>query len=396
MTIGADDRVLQGRDHYTSEDVMAAPPATFDQATAETAVTVFTTSGTTRAPKFVLHRHGALTGHARTVARVFGYDREDSVLLQAQPYCGTFGLAQALAAVAGARPSVLPPTFDAAAAAAAVVKHRVTDFNATDDMAARLLDAAPGGDRPFPSLRCIGYARFNPALAGLAQRGDRLGIRFRGLYGMSEVQAFFAHQPDLAPTERREIAGGLPTSPEAAVRIRDPETGRVLPPGESGEIEVRGPSLMIGYDGDPDATKEAFTADGWFRTGDLGHLDPWGGFTFETRMGDVLRLGGFLVSPGEIEAELQRDPAIDGAQVVSIAAAAGMKAIGFVTLRPGGIFDEAALIGRCNSALASFKVPVRIFQLEAFPTTTGPNGTKVQRRALREIAEAWTQTPSAR
>ncbi|MBM3531507.1 MAG: AMP-binding protein [Alphaproteobacteria bacterium] len=396
VTVGSDDRVLPGRDHFTGDEVMAAPPATFDQATPETPVAIFTTSGTTKAPKFVLHSHGSLTNHARAVARVFGYDRDDAVLLQALPYCGTFGLAQALAGIAGAQPSVLLPTFDAPVAATAVNHHRVTDFNATDDMAARLLDAAPPGQRPFPSLRTVGYARFNPALADLARRGDRLGIRFRGLYGMSEVQALFAYQPADAPTKRRETAGGIATSPDAAIRIRDPETGRVLPPGQSGEIELRGPSLMLRYDGDERSTRHAFTEDGWFRTGDLGQLDAWGGFTFETRMGDVLRLGGFLVNPQEIEAELQRYPGVDGAQIVSIADAGGSKAIGFVTLRSGGTFDEAALIARCKASLAGFKVPVRIFLLDAFPTTTGPNGTKVQRNRLREMAEAWTGPTAAR
>jgi fatty-acyl-CoA synthase len=379
VTVGAADRVLPGRDHYAAEEVLAAPPATFDQATAMTPVTIFTTSGTTRAPKFVLHGHGALVDHARTVARVFGY--ADAVLLQGLPYCGTFGLAQALAAIAAARPSVLLPVFEAEAAARAVIGHGVTDLNATDDMAARLLDAAPPGERPFPSLRGIGYARFNPALADLPQRAERLGIRMFGLYGISEVQALFARQPPDAAVDRRAMAGGIPTAVAAQVRIRDPESGRVLPQGQSGEIEVRGPSLMLGYDGDAEATRAAFTADGWLRTGDLGHLDAWGGFTFETRM------GGFLVSPAEIEAQLQADPAIEGAQVVALADRSGARPVAFVTLRAGGRFDEARLIRHCRATLAGFKVPVRVFCLDAFPTTTGPNGTKVQRHALRLLAE---------
>ncbi len=395
VTVGeAPPTVLPGRDHYASDEVFAAPPATFDQATNEAPVTIFTTSGTTRAPKFVLHSHGSLTSHARTVAKVFGYDRDDAMLLQALPYCGTFGLAQALAGIAAARPSVLLPTFDGAAAAAAVTRHRVTHFNATDDMATRMMDAAPPGARPFPSLSGVGYARFNPALADLVQRGDQKGVRFFGLYGMSEVQALFAHQPRDAAAGRRQIAGGITTSTEASVRVRDPESGRVLPQGESGEIEIKAPSLMSGYDGNPEATKEAFTEDGWFRTGDLGRMDPWGGFEFETRMGDVLRLGGFLVSPTEIEAELQSDPAVDGAQVVSIADAAGTRAVAFVTLKPGGAFDEPRLIAGCKAALAGFKVPARVFALDTFPSTTGPNGTKVQRHRLREMAEVRTRRSS--
>ena len=150
VTAGSDDRVLPGRDHHTSDEVFAASQATFDQATSETPVTIFTTSGTTRAPKFVLHRHGALTGHARTVARVFGYDRDDTVLLQALPYCGTFGLAQALAAVAAVRPSVLLPTFEASTAAAAVIRWQVTDFNATDDMRRGCWRRPRPATAPFP------------------------------------------------------------------------------------------------------------------------------------------------------------------------------------------------------------------------------------------------------
>lgn len=392
VTVGDTPKVvLAGRDQYSSDEVFAAPPATFDQATSQTPVTIFTTSGTTKAPKFVLHTHGSLTSHARTVARVFGYDRSDTVLLQALPYCGTFGLTQALAGVAARCPSALLPTFDGAAAARMVNRHRVTQFNATDDMAARMLDAAPPGERPFPALAGVGYARFNPALADLVERGDHKGVRFFGLYGMSEVQALFARQPVEAPADRRRLAGGVATSAEASVRIRNPESGRILAAGESGEIEVKGPSLMAGYDGDQAATSAAFTEDGWFRTGDLGRMDPWGGVEFETRMGDVLRLGGFLASPAEIEAELQADPSIDGAQVVAIADASGTKAIGFVTLKPDGTFDEATLITRCKASLAGFKVPARIFCLDAFPSTTGPNGTKVQRHRLREMAEARTR-----
>ena len=98
-------------------------------------------------------------------------------------------------------------------------------------------------------------------------------------------------------------------------------------------------------------------------------------------------LGGFLASPAEIEAELQGDPSVDGAQVVSAAAASGTRAVGFVTLKPSGTFDEAALIARCKASLARFKVPERVFCLDAFPSTTGPNGTKVQRHRLRDMAD---------
>ena len=105
-------------------------------------------------------------------------------------------------------------------------------------------------------------------------------------------------------------------------------------------------------------------------------------------MGDVLRLGGFLVGPAEIEAHLLRHPAIDGCQVVGATGPKGLRAVAFVTLKPGGGFDEDELRAFCRSGLAGFKVPERIIPLDAFPTTDSPNGLKIQRGRLRRMAEA--------
>jgi len=160
----------------------------------------------------------------------------------------------------------------------------------------------------------------------------------------------------------------------------------VLPVGEHGEIELRGPSLLCEYFGNPEATREAFTADGWFRTGDLGYLEADGRFCYVTRMGDVLRLGGFLTSPQEIEAVLETHPTVSGAQVVGITLNREPVAIGFVTLQAGADFAEEALRAWCKARLAGYKQPKRIFCVEAFPTTQSANGTKIQRAKLRELA----------
>jgi fatty-acyl-CoA synthase len=132
---------------------------------------------------------------------------------------------------------------------------------------------------------------------------------------------------------------------------------------------------------DPEATRAALTEDGYVRMGDLARLTEDGGFLFETRMGDVLRLGGFLVAPAEIEDRLQQHPAVAGAQVV----AAGAKAVAFVMLR--GTADEATLQAHCAAGLAGFKVPARIVALDAFPTTPSANGVKVQKAKLRQMAK---------
>jgi fatty-acyl-CoA synthase len=104
-------------------------------------------------------------------------------------------------------------------------------------------------------------------------------------------------------------------------------------------------------------------------------------------MGDVLRLGGFLVSPAEIESHLLDHASVADVQVVGASTPNGIRPVGFVTLRPGQPFDEAALIQHCVSGLAKFKAPLRIIPVEAFPTTQSANGTKIQRGKLREMAE---------
>jgi fatty-acyl-CoA synthase len=378
---------LHGKPVHAYERLIARPPYREDHGAGPVGSNIFTTSGTTKAPKFVLHDHYSVGTHAGHVARRFGYDIPGSVVLQALPLCGVFGFAQAMACICAGATMVMQATFDAEEAVALIRRHAITACNGSDDMFARLL-AASRGDVPFPTLRFGGFAAFNPALASLVSDAERHGLRLAGLYGASEVQALFALQSPEAPSDIRGAPGGFPVAEEYAVRIRDPESGRLLAPGESGEIELKGPSAMAGYFGDAAATARAITEDGWVRSGDLGHLRGDGSFVFETRMGDVLRLGGYLVAPAEIEAHLQLHPAVAGCQVVGATADGGLLAVAFVIPRPGAGFDENTLRQHCATGLARFKVPVRILALDAFPTTPSANGVKIQRVKLREMAEA--------
>jgi len=375
------------RDLFVDRPAPATDPAAGDGAL------IFTTSGTTRAPKFVLHSHHSLTTHAACVAPAFGWADGKAVLLQALPLCGTFGHAQLMAALHGGCPSVLLPTFDGPAAAAAIRAHRVTHFNGSDEMFARLFEAAGDGD--LESLTACGFAAFDPGLGDLVERGARHGVTLFGLYGMSEVQALFARQPADAPAEYRRLAGGRPTAADAAVRAREPETGQILADGESGELELRGPSLMAGYFGDAAATAAAMTDDGYFRTGDLGYTTGDGGFVFEARMGDVIRLGGFLVAPAEIEAHIETEPSVSACQVVGIDTPDGPRCAAFVVPAGDGPIDAEALAAHCAGGLAKFKVPAAFFPLDAFPTTASPNGVKIQRAKLRAMAQERIDGPAA-
>jgi fatty-acyl-CoA synthase len=365
----------------------AAAPMTADHGRPESGCVIFPTSGTTKAPKFVLHDQRTVLRHAGDVARGFGYDAPGAVVLVTAPLCGVFGFTNAMGALAAARPLVMYPTFDARESAQAVLRHGVTHTNASDEMVGRMLEAAPGTP-VFPSARFFGYAAFAPAYADLPQRAAARGLTLVGLYGMSECHALMARQSEALPLPARALAGGKPVAPEARVRARDPGTGAIQPHGAAGELEIKAPSCMVGYYGDEQATRAAFTDDGYVRTGDLGYSTADGGFVFLARLGDAFRLGGFLVSPAEIEDVLQTHPSVAGAQVVGVETPAGTRAFAFVILASGATFDERALIEHCAARIAKFKVPVRVQPIDAFPVTPGANATKIQKAKLRELAQA--------
>jgi fatty-acyl-CoA synthase len=172
-------------------------------------------------------------------------------------------------------------------------------------------------------------------------------------------------------------------SPGIEVRAVDPETGAVCAPGETGELQFRGYPVTSGYLGGPAVPVDG---EGWFASGDLGSTTAEGGFHYRCRAGDALRLRGFLVEPAEIESFLMEQDGVDIAKVVGAPASDETVAVAFVTLRPGASVSAAELHDRCRDALAAFKVPARIEVLDAFPVTTGTNGTKIRANELRERA----------
>jgi fatty-acyl-CoA synthase len=385
-----DERIperVHGKPAVAYRALIASAPMREEAGRPESGCVIFTTSGTTKAPKFVLHDQRTVLRHARDVARGFGYEAPEARVLVTAPLCGVFGFTNALGALAGGAPIVMYPTFDATESAQAVLRHRVTHTHASDEMIGRMLDAVPGTPA-FPSARFFGYASFSPAYADLPQRAQARGLAVVGLYGMSEVHALMARQSEAAPFAERVLAGGRCVAAEGRVRARDPESGAVLPHGTPGELELKVPSAMVGYFNDEAATRAAFSADGYLRTGDLGYSTAEDAFVFLARLGDAVRLGGFLVSPAEIEDVLQTHPAVAGAQVVGVETVAGTKAFAFVIVEAGAAFDEAALIAHCAARIAKFKVPVRVQPIDAFPVTPGANATKIQKARLRDLAQA--------
>jgi fatty-acyl-CoA synthase len=347
---------------------LAAAPPVPDSATPDAPCLTFTTSGTTAGPKLVLHRQRSIALHAQDVAARIGTDTPGAALLAAVPLCGTFGLASAFAALAGGAAIHPLERFDAAAADATIRAAGITHMVGGDDFLELIAQAA--GGRPYAPFIFTGFANFHGGAERVMELSRQLNLAARGVYGSSEAQALFALQDPAGP--HAAIGGGIPASAEAAVVL-----------DAQGMLLLRGPSLFDSYLGDAAATAAAFTAEGWFRSGDIGTPHAEGrGFDFATRAGDALRLGGFLVAPEEIESFLQAQPGVAGAQVV----AQEGRAVAFVIPGPG--YDEAGLRAACEASLARFKVPARFVALAEFPTTDGPNGRKVQRAKLREMAAA--------
>jgi len=350
----------------------------------ETGVAVFTTSGTTDKPKFVLHSQQSVTRHARDVIRAFGMTEDASPLLQNLPLCGVFGFCFAMATIAAGRPMLLEENFSAQASVEAVRDRRITHLIATDDMLHAMLDLDTGRTA-LRSLRRAGFAAFNGDPGALMDRCEAHGVPLVGLYGMSEVMALFAGQPPDAPREQRIKAAGTPVCPETVVRVRDPASGALLGKGEAGALEIRTPNRMLGYFGNPKATAEAIGGDGFLRTGDAGYLDETG-FVFLARMGDALRLGGFLVAPEEIMARIEELPEVAASQVVGVTLDGKARCAAFVIPEAGAAVSAAGVIAHCRAGLAAYKAPVAVWEIGEFPTTPSPNGTKVQRRKLQDLA----------
>ncbi|MCK1740577.1 AMP-binding protein [Bradyrhizobium sp. 139] len=155
--------------------------------------------------------------------------------------------------------------------------------------------------------------------------------------------------------------------------------------GVSGELEISAPSRFLGYFNNPEATRDAITADGFFRTGDIGRLHGDGAFVYETRAGDAMRLGGFLVAPGEIEDELKSCAGVADAQVVAVDMKGNARCVAFVIPAEAPPRPEA-LVARLRERLAGYKIPARIYIVDAFPVTDSANGVKIQRARLRAMA----------
>ena len=345
----------------------------------------FSTSGTTGRPKLAAHTQAGIVKHAEDVAKALEFD-ESALTLGALPLYGVLGFVSAMATIAGGGCYVSQPIYKAERAAQMIEAFGVTHFYGSDG----LLDAvlrSPG--HRFATLRRGGFAEF----AGLGLRlieyaESQFGLRLCGIYGSSECFALMALRDPSLPIEMRALPGGAPTSSDVSFRVVDAGTGERQADHAPGELQIKGPNVMAGYLHNPGATADAMTNDGWFRTGDLAYADE-SSFVFLSRMKDSLRLRGYLVDPAEIETFLAMHESVEAAQVVGVhRERQGDVAVAFICPRDGAASSEQDILAYCVNGVANYKVPSRVVFVEQFPTIAGPNGVKIQKNKLREMAEA--------
>jgi malonyl-CoA/methylmalonyl-CoA synthetase len=359
-------------------DGTAPPPAAPDAA--RPALLLYT-SGTTGRPKGVVHTHGSLAANLAAVHAAWGWSERD-VLVHALPLFHVHGLLVALhgALFAGAACALLE-RFEARTLLDEIARRRATLFMGVPTMIHRLAALPSGEPADVASVRLWVCGSAPLRAADRAAFRARLGAELLERYGMTET-LMLTSQP--LHGERRAGSVGR-ALPGVELRLADRESGRLLPPGEVGEVQARGPALFAGYWRAPDATAAMRTPDGWLRTGDLGRLDADGTLTLVGRCKDLIISGGFNIYPQEVEGALAAHADVAECAVFGVPDEdLGEAVAAAVVPRPGRRPASEALVEHCRATLAHHKVPRRWLLLPELPRTALG---KVNRAALAALPE---------
>ncbi len=375
----------EARDCY--EELLAAgrgQPMRWPRVAPESIKLLLYTSGTTGRPKAVLHNHETLARAVRVSVAHWLVSPGD-VILMPSPVTHATGYANALELpfLHGTQ-SVLMDRWDAAQAVKLVDEHKVVATVGATPFLKELTSAAEAAGSDLPSLRVFacGGAAVPPEVIYEANRVFRNRPAFR-VYGSSEAPYTALGLPS-ADSKKSATTDGQVIDYE--IRLLD-DGGNPLPPGREGEISIRGPALFLGY-GNAKDNAECFTSDGYFRTGDLGVLDPAGFLTITGRKKDLIIRGGENISAKEVEDVLHGHPDIAEAAVVSMPhQRLGEGVFAFVIARSDAVPDIAAVLAYLQgSGLSKQKFPERMAVVSEFPrTASGKIRKDVLRRTAAEI-----------
>ena len=357
---------------------------------------LFYTSGTTGKPKGAELTHRGLI-EGLTAASLFPSGLRRDELVMALPMAHIFGFLMTTAAAFAGVPVYFLPKFNPVKVLDAIERRGSTVFAGVPAMY-RMLLAAGAEERDLSTIRLwISGADAMPDDLATKFKDMGAAVRLPGLgamgqatfaegYGMVETAGGVAMRISL-PNLPLHLGGsvGIPL-PGYKFRVVD-ENGDQVGRNEVGELLVSGPGILKGYYGAPDATADALTTDGWLHTGDLAKKGLLGTFTFEGRMKDVIKRGGYSVYAVEVEQALEEHPDVLEAAVVALPDERDGEVPGAaLRLRPGVALADLDIEVWAKEKLSSYKVPVRYVEVDDFPRT----GTdKIQRR---EVAALFTSS----
>ncbi|MGE0698136.1 MAG: class I adenylate-forming enzyme family protein [Hyphomicrobiaceae bacterium] len=367
-------------DYRRAAPVDDLPPG--EAASAADTLVVLYTSGSSNRPKAVPLQHFAAIENGFNIGERQGLVPGDRVLVSI-PLFWSYGAVNALpATMTHGATLVLQGRFEPGEALDLIEKHRCTALYTLPAMTNALV-AHPAFARARTASLRTGVTIGAPQ--DVLKAAEVLGAAgICNIYGSTETYGNCCVTPHSWSLDERAHAQGLPL-PGVSLRIRDAETGALLAAGATGAVEVKG-YLMPGYRGDSARhNAEVLTADGWFRTGDLGALDEKGRFHFAGRSSEMIKRSGINVSPAEVEEALQQHPDVGLAGVTGRTDAdKGEAIVAYVVPKPGRPVEPADLVAHCRARLSGYKVPDVVRLAEALPLT--PTG-KLMRRELRALAE---------
>lgn len=368
----------------TVAGLAAEPEAPLDRRAAEpgdVAVLMFS-GGTTGLPKAVEHTHQRLVIAVRCVEYNWPTRAQGEVWLPIAPFTHIYGILQGVLAPISARAEVvIPERFKPEHVVELMSRHRVTVFGGGPPaIYAGVLAATNLEGADLSALR-VCPAGGAPMPVELLERWRRVtGLEIHEGYGMTEM-APISGTTALTGVRAGSVGMAIPCN---EIQIVDLETGRrVLPPGERGEVRVRGPHMMTGYRNRPDETAQTIR-EGFIYTGDIGHLDEDGFLFITDRKKDVVLVKGFNVFPREVEEVIYTHPAVAAAGVVGVPdQRSGESVAAYVVPRAGASVTEAEIAAYLAERLVAYKCPAAIRIVEALPMT---GAQKLDRMALRRQA----------
>ena len=356
-------------------------------------VGIFYTSGTTGKPKGAITTSRSLI-QGQKMAGIVIPTRKSDLGIFSLPFAHIMGTAVAILGTFANVKGYLIKHFEAKKVLKVITKNRITVFVGVPAMYGMMIDELRrnNGEYDLSSVRIWAsaadamppeYVEEMRKYGALVRLGPlRIKPLFLEAYGMVELSGIATLKVPLPVLRCKPGCIGWPVPP-MKIRIID-ENGEKLPSGKTGEVVVKGPGVTKGYWKNPEKTKESFTPDGWFRTGDIGKKDFWGRVYFMDRKKDLIKSGGYSIFPAEVEAEMRQHPDIFEIAVFGVPHPIKKEIpVAVVTLHEDGNVTEEELVKWAKEHIAPYKAPRKVKIIERGTMPYGPT-EKILKRFLKE------------